>query len=160
MYNQLKEEIFTSVTGVTSILKSMQCIAQIVGKDKELKRGLILGLPKRTIMWMLSQIVADERQKKKKYWYKSLLGHFHSGLLFSSWLFPSSPRQTRSALLFNNRGNSSDFNQSALLKVSGGVQLQFSFPSPLRSKNTQEHHVCRLAINKGFPSFRKIGKLC
>lgn len=74
--------------------------------------------------------------------------------------FPASLRQTRSTLVFNNRGNSSDFDQSALARVSGGLQLQLSSPSLLRSKTTQEDHICRLAINKAIPSFRKIGKLC
>lgn len=138
----------------------MQCIAQIVGKDKGLKPGPIWCLPKRTSVRTQSQIVADETQKEKKYWYESLLGHFYSGLLLPLQLFPASLRQTRSALLFNNRGNSSDFNQSALLGVSGGPQLQLSFPSPLHSKSTQEHHICRLAINKEIPSFRKIDELC
>lgn len=85
-----------------------------------------------------SQIVADERQKEKMYRYESLLECFHSGLLFPLRLFPASLRQIRSALLFNNRGNSSDFNQSALLRVSGGPQLQLSFPITLRKKKRKK----------------------
>lgn len=34
-----------------------------------------------------------------------------------------------------------------------------SFPH-YAQKNTQENHICMLAINKEMPSFRKIGKLC
>lgn len=53
---------------------------------------------------------------------------------FLSSPFPAALRQTRSTLVFNNRGNSSDFDQSALPRVSGGLQLHLSSPSLLHSK--------------------------
>lgn len=94
---------------------------------------LRIGAPQRGVS-VVSNLCSWATKRERSISLSLLRRHFYSGCLFPLQLFAASLRQTRSTLQFNNRGNLSDFNHSILLRVSGWLQLQLSFPSAFAQK--------------------------